>query len=56
MSMGYIIVTIIWRPEAGGDWFEQDWYGSDWAHALRRWRRFWGLRRSDCAEFRAFIK
>lgn len=48
-------LKIVWRVDAGGDWYEQPWQGKTRKAALARWSRFWGLRQKDCAEFRAEV-
>lgn len=43
--------NLLWRVDANGDFFEQDWEGETRAKALTRWRNFWGIRQTDCAYF-----
>jgi hypothetical protein len=50
-----VTLRIVWRPTPEGSWYEQDWQAASRAGALRRWRRFWGLRQQDCAIFTATL-
>lgn len=47
MADTHVWVRIVWRPEPGGSFYQQDWEASSYGRAVLRWRRRWGLTLAD---------